>query len=141
MILEWSFGFHAPAFRNTQGRIDPRLWFGHCEAWGYNEDDTWIFMDPQGKGLNFTAIHRYDDVVDQLAARYELCDVILKMPNKGRAFRVPLHGPMSCASVCGALVGIRALFPITLAVKLRKHGAEVIHEAEGRSRGQSCPPA
>lgn len=141
MILEWYFGFHAPSFRNLEGRIDPRLWFGHCAAWGYNEDDTWVFMDLQGKGLNFTAIHRYDDVVDNLAARYEICSLILKMPNNRKDFRIPVHGLMTCAAICGALVGIRALFPATLAVKLRKHGAEVIHEAEGKSRGQDSATA
>ena len=136
MILEWSFGFHAPSFRNAEGRIDPRVWFGHCEAWGYTEDETWVFMDPQGAGLNFTAIHRHDDVLDHLAARFELCHLILKMTNDQRLFRLPLHGIMTCASVCGALVGVRALLPATLAAKLRQHGAEVIHEAERKSRGQ-----
>jgi len=138
VIIEWSFGFFNPSLRNLQGRIDPRVWFGHCEAWGYTEDQTWLFLDPQGIGLRMRVMHRHDDVMDQLEARYALCDLILTMPAADPAFRFPLHGPLTCASICGNLVGIRALLPSDLRRKLQANGARISHEAtKGRSNGQS----
>ena len=136
MILEWFIGFHKPCFRNIEGRIDPRLWLGHCEIWGYTEDQTWLFLDPQGRGTAIRVMHRYDDVLAQLDARFLLCSAILKLPCADPAFRLPLHGMITCASVCGHMLGLRALLPSTLRRKLRAKGAEVIkHETQGRSQG------
>lgn len=129
LIREWYFGFHRPMLRH------PRLWLGHCEAWGCADDDTWLFIDPQGVGLIAYTAFLYDDVQAQLRARLDLCDEILRLPAPKRGFRVPLHGPMTCASVCGSLVGIRALVPWTLRRSLLAKGAEVVHETEGKSGG------
>ncbi|MGL6209112.1 MAG: hypothetical protein ACRC14_04695 [Paracoccaceae bacterium] len=131
-MIHWFFGFHAPYLRNYLGRIDLRGTFGHCEAWGYNEDETWTFVDPLGAGMRITSLHRHDDVTDALHARFLICDSILKIASPSRHFRVPLHGPMTCASVCGALVGVRALVPASLKRKLIRNGAEIVHETERR---------
>lgn len=141
MIIEWSFGFHRPHFRNLPGKVDPRGWLGHCEAWGYTEDQTWLFIDPQGMGTRMRVMHRHDDVMDQLEARYALCSLILTLPATDPAFRFPLHGPLTCASICGNLVGIRALLPSGLRRKLRAKGARISHEAQRRPSGQSSADA
>lgn len=133
MILEWFVGFHQPRLRNLKGRIDPRLWLGHCEIWGYTEDQTWLFLDPQGRGTAIRVMHRYDDVRDQLDARSLLCHTILKLPGTDPAFGLPLHGMLTCASICGHMLGHRALLPAVLRRKLLAQGAEVIkHESRGR---------
>ena len=143
MIVEWFFGFHAPRLRGFEGKIDFRYWLGHCEAWGYTADDTWIFLDPQGKGFKIRVMHKYDDVMCQLEARYAICESILKIKNDEPEFGLPPVCVMSCASVCGALVKIRALLPSTLKRKLLTNGAEIMHERvcdgrrlQGRSSGQ-----
>lgn len=139
-IVVWHFGFYRPSFRNIEGRIDPRCWFGHCDAWGCNEDGTWIFLDPQGRGARVDAMHRWDDVQDRWAAQLALADCIVRT-SANRPFRFPFLGIHTCASVCGSLVGIRAYLPSSLRRKLLRQGAEVIHETERRSEGQSRPPA
>ena len=136
MIETWFFGFYAPSFRNLEGRIDPRLWFGHCEAWGFNADRTWVFIDPQAKGMIVRLEHRHDDVMDMLQARSELCAVILQIEGGDPDMIIPSHGFMTCASVCGSLVGLRALLPGTLKRKLLRNGAKVIHETEGRCKSE-----
>jgi len=135
MIVSWFFGFHAPSFRNSAGRIDPRVWLGHCEAWGFTEDRTWLFLDPQGIGTMVRVMHKHDDVQDALLARSMLCKSILSVSGGDPAMRFPAHGVFTCASICGSLVGIRALLPASLERKLRRNGAKVIHEAEGRPQG------
>lgn len=143
MIIEFYIGFYRPAFRNNEGRIDVRGWLGHVEVWGYTEDQTWFFLDPGATGSTVTLIHRYDDVVDRLAALFDLCDLIVKMPPASKKFRVPLHGPMTCAAIVGHMVGLRALFPSTLKRKVLRNGTVVSdgQQTEGRSEGQgSAPP-
>ncbi len=132
--IEVYFGFYRPWWGLTG-------LFGHCDAWLYTEDDTWVFVDPGSTGLHVRVTHRHDDVQDLIAARFELCRSILRMPAREPAFRVPVHGPMTCASVCGSLVGVRAYTPWGLRRSLLRNGAEVIHEAEGKSRGQGRPAA
>lgn len=126
MILVWYFGFYKPALRDHTGKIDPRLWFGHCEAWGCNEDGTWVFLDPQGRGMRVSTLHRYDDVQDRLMALMALCDTIVRFQSD-REFRLPLRFLATCATICGSLVGVRASLPWTLKRKLLSHGGEVTH--------------
>lgn len=130
MIREWFFGFHDPVMK------EPAMWFGHVEVWGFTEDETWMFMDPQGKGTKIVVAHKYEEVSAQIGARLSLCDLILSYKTD-KEFSIPVHGIMTCANICGSLVGIRALVPSTLRRRLLAQGAEVIHEAEGRSRRQS----
>ena len=140
MILEWYVGFHYGRFRNHKGSIYPFGWLGHVEIWGYTEDDTWMFFDPQVSGTKVIVAHRYDDVMDQLTARHSICDLILRLPNEGRKPPFNLWLPMTCASVISHMTGVSAFTPWGLRRKLRAIGAEVIHEnAEGRSSGQGGP--
>ena len=142
MISAFYVGFHRPWFRNTDGRIDPRGFLGHCEIWGFTLDGTWIFIDPAGQGAKIRITHMHDEVNAHLAWRFELCSIILKLPADDPVFRLPVHGPMTCASFCGHLLGVRALLPSTLRRKLLAKGAEVIHETtEGRPDGQGGPAA
>lgn len=132
MIATWFFGFHEPSFRDTDGRICFRRWWGHCEVWGVTADDTWLFLDPMGVGTHVRVVHKFDDVTDQIEARFLLCDQILSFPARDPCFRHPLHGLLTCASVCGHLVGIRAFAPAALRRKLLANGAEIIHEQAQR---------
>lgn len=132
MIIEWYIGFHAPCLRDINNRISPRHWLGHCEIWGYTEDQTWVFIDPQGEGAKIRVMHRYDDVMDQLEARHAICRLILKMPATDPKFTLPIYGALTCASFSGHLLGHRALLPSTLRRKLLGNGAKVIHEAQGK---------
>lgn len=140
-VMEWFFGFHSPSLRNLKGDLSYRLWFGHCEAWGYTSDDTWIFLDPQASGLKMRVMHRHDDVLANLEARHLICKTIIRIPATDPSFRFPLHGPITCASLCGNLVGIRALLPSGLRQKLLRNGGQIIHEAERRSSRQGRAPA
>jgi hypothetical protein len=131
MIRVWHFGFHRPVYSK------PSLIFGHCEAWGMGEDETWTFIDPQGAGMKVYTAFRYDDVACQIQARLELCSEIITYPAPSAAFRLPLHGLMTCAAICGSLVGIRALLPNTLRHRLLANGGKVYHEAQREPGGQS----
>lgn len=141
MMEAWYVGFHRPWFRNTEGRIDPRGFLGHCEIWGFTIDGTWLFIDPAGQGTLVRITHLHDEVQAQLAWRFETCTHILKIPSADPVFRLPVHGPMTCASICGALLGVRALLPGTLRRKLLARGAEVIHETSEREPGGQEGPA
>lgn len=141
MILEWYVGFHHGRFRNHKGQIYPFGWLGHVEIWGYTEDDTWLFYDPQVSGTKVIVIHRHDDVIDQLEARYSLCDLILRLPNDGAKPPFNLWLPMTCASVIAHMTGVGAFTPWGLQKRLLAKGAEVIHEnPERRSRRQGRAP-
>lgn len=134
MILEWYVGFYNGAIRNHKRRLYPYGWFGHVEIWGYTEHDTWLFFDPQGQGTKIILTHFHDDVMDQLNARHCLCDTILRLPNGMQKPMVPVYPPMTCASIVGHMLGVRAFTPRGLKAKLLAIGAEVIHEnAQGRS--------
>lgn len=117
-------------------------WFGHVEIWGYTDDETWLFIDPQGTGTKVLVIHRYEDVMDQLNARFSLCDLILRVPASSAKPMFPIHLPLNCASLVGHMVGVRAFAPAGLRRKLLAKGAEVVHEnPERRSSGQGSAGA
>ncbi|PZQ99199.1 MAG: hypothetical protein DI533_00380 [Cereibacter sphaeroides] len=132
--IEVYVGFHSPSLRNGEGQIDPRCWLGHVVAWGYTEDETWFFLDPQGAGMRIAIVHRYEDVNDLLAAHFAACAMILRQPYRFPEFRIPLHGLMTCATICGQLTGVRALLPRTLRRRLLARGAEIIHEVPKEHR-------
>lgn len=136
-MIEWYVGFHRPYLRNDEGWTYRGL-VGHCEIWGYNEDGTWLFIDPQGRGSRIRVEHRHDEVQRHLTFRYALCTEILRLPADDPDFSLPFFGPLTCASLCGHLTGVRALLPSTLRRKLLAKGAEVVHEqAERGSPGQT----
>lgn len=132
MITGWFFGFTRP-WRDWHGV------FGHVEAWGCDAEGSWVFIDPRSTGLQLNIMFRFDDVEDVLTLLNQRCDIILWMPQPIGEFHIPLHGPMTCASICGSLVGLRALFPWGLHRKLLAKGAEVVHGqgTQRRSQGQS----
>ena len=137
-LLEVYFGFHAPGFRNHTGRIDPRCWLGHVEVWGYTEDGTWLFLDPAGAGMSVTVIHRHEAVVDALGHRMRACDSILRMEGAPPSFALPIHGLLTCASIAGQLVSVRALLPWTLKTRLLRKGAVLVHEKRESTSGRPC---
>lgn len=143
MIEEFYVGFHKPYLRDAEGKLSVRGMFGHCEIWGYTSDGTWLFLDPQSKGGRVRITHVYDEVNQHLAFRFALCTEILRVPADDPEFRVPVFGPLTCASICGHLLGVRALLPSTLRRKLLAKGAEVLHgrSAERGSAGQEGPAA
>lgn len=132
MISGWFFGFTRP-WRDWHGA------FGHVEAWGCDEAGSWAFVDPRSTGLQVAVLYRFEDVEDALTMLNQRCDQILWMPVLLKPFSVPLHGPMTCASICGSLVGLRALSPWGLRRKLLAKGAEIVHgpSSQGRPTGQS----
>lgn len=136
-MIEWYFGFFRPTLRNIEGRIDWRCWLGHVCCFGYTEHNTWVFFDPKGAGPAFLVTHMKDEVDLQLQAHFAVCDTILRLPDRAVSYALPFHGLLTCASVCGYLVGVRAWLPAALKRKLLAKGAEVIHEAEGRPAGSS----
>lgn len=134
-MLEWFVGFYDPKLRNHNGKIFPRGWFGHVEVWGYTEDDTWLFYDPQSNGTKVVVIHKHDDVLDHLTARHCLCDAILRLPAIAGAGPFNFYLPMTCASIVSNMLGVRAFTPWGLKRKLLANGAEVIHENPERRSG------
>lgn len=140
-LIEIYVGFYHPGLRNVEGRIDPRCWLGHCEMWAYTADSTWIFLDPAATGVKVVLTHHHDEVMDAQQARFDLCDVILRLPFQGK-FTLPPFGVLTCASFIGSFLGVRAFVPGALRRKLLLKGAEVIHEnSKGRSGRQSRPAA
>lgn len=137
MIEEWSIGFYKPYLRDTEGRLTIRGLLGHCDIWGWTADGTWLFIDPQSRGSRVHVCHAYDDVEAQIRARFDLCDLILRVPANDPEFRIPIFPLLTCASFCGHLLGIRALLPATLRRKLLAKGAEVVHgqQAKGKPGG------
>lgn len=134
MIIEWSVGFYRPYLRTVEGNLTLRGIFGHVDIWGWTADGTWLFLDPQSLGSRVHVCHAYDDVQAQLKARYDLCDLILRIPADDPKFLIPIFPPLTCASMCGHLLGIRALLPSTLRRKLLAKGAEVVHGQETKGR-------
>ena len=114
-------GFHPPS------REPLTSFLGHVEAWGYTADETWVFVNPEHDSLKITALHRLDDVEAEMARLFHACRLILRT-RPGRALRVPLFPPMTCAGVCGHLVGLRAWTPWGLRAQLLRAGAEIVHE-------------
>ena len=128
IVQKWYFGFNRPFLRTESGRLTSRGIFGHVQAWGYTENvENWIFLDPKAIGLRMAVVFRHDDVLAHLASRFDVCDEIIEIENNPVDFTIPVHGPMTCASICGGLVGIRASFPATLRRKLLAKGAKVYH--------------
>jgi hypothetical protein len=129
MITGWFFGFTKP-WRDIHGI------FGHVEAWGCDDDGSWVFLDPRSTGMRVEVIFRFEDVEDVLTLLNQRCDSILWMPQPLDPFEFPLSGPMTCASICGSLVGQRALFPWGLHRKLLAKGAEVVN-GQNSQRGSA----
>lgn len=137
MIQEWSVGFHKPYLRDTDGRLTIRGIFGHVDIWGWTADGTWLFIDPQSLGSRVYVCHAYEDVEAQIKTRFAMCELILRVPADEPKFLIPIFPPLTCASMCGHLLGIRALLPATLRRKLLAKGAEVVHGQAKNPAGRS----
>jgi hypothetical protein len=134
-LVEIYVGFHPPS-RESMATI-----FGHVEAWGYTDDQTWVFIDPCRARTTVTAVHRHDQVEEMLAYRFAACSEIWRT-SKVRDMRLPPLVPLTCIGVVGTMIGCRAFTFRGLRGKLRKIGAEKIHaRPKGRSRGQEGTPA
>lgn len=127
MITGWFFGFTKP-WRNPVGI------FGHVEAWGCDEDRSWVFIDPRAAGMMVNVFYRFEDVEDLLTLKNQECSEILWLPAPIGQFSFPIHGMMTCASICGSLVGLRALSPWGLRRKLLANGAEIVHGQKATGR-------
>lgn len=135
-------GFYRPvSLREAWRRRDFSLIFGHVEAWGCTEDDTWWFLDARGAGTLLTIEHRHDEVDLHLWARFECCDLILRVGHEPEPFRWPIHLTMTCASQVGHLLGVRAYLPSTLRRRLLARNAEVVHDTERGPEGEAGPRA
>lgn len=144
ILMEAYVGFHRPRFRDEDGKISPRAWFGHVEMWGYTRDDAWLFFDPQASGLHLLIAHRHDEVNDLLRTKFAQCALVLLTTPEEDGFRFPLHGHMTCAAIVGAALGKRAWLPTTLRRKLLRDGAKVIHDEvrlQGKRVRQGGPAA
>ena len=131
MITGWFFAFYRP-WRDWHGL------FGHVEAYGCDENRSWVFVDPRSTGLQITCLYKFEDVEDAITLINQRSNSILWLPNSTGEFRLPAYGPMTCAAVCGSLVGLRALSVGGLHRKLLAKGAEVVHGqgSEGRPARQ-----
>lgn len=107
---------------------------GHVEAFGRNADDTWWFYDPQRVGTFMLVAHRFDEVAILIEDIRSRADRIYRVPER-TFLSFPSLLPMTCATQCGHLVGLRAWTPAGLERKLRTLNAEVVHDSERRSRG------
>lgn len=131
-LVEVYVGFHPRA----DWRRDFWASLGHVECWGYTQDETWVFIDPQRVGTRVTALHRLEEVENALTARFARCELILRL-TPAHDFAMPLLGPFCCVTSVAAVAGIRAWTLGGLRRRLLAAGAEVVHaRPEGRSRGQ-----
>lgn len=136
MIRVWYFAFHAPSgWDGLRGRASIYSIFGHVEAFGYTDDETWLFFDPQGKRTVIHVAHRHDEVSALMAERWAAAETIYRIEaQENKLF--PLHPTMNCVSQCAALLGWRAYVPATFRRKLLRNGAEIIHGPSREPRGQ-----
>lgn len=110
-ILEWFFFFHPKS--SLRGVLSGReewtgLW-GHVEAAGYTEDDTWLFFDPLSRQTRIRVTHRHDDVVCLLDSRLTAAEQAFRIRPLDRRVSYPLIRPhLHCVTQCSALLGVRA---------------------------------
>lgn len=126
--LTWYFSIHDPQIN------DPRRWLGHCDLWGVTRDDTWFFLCPRHNGFHVLVAHKAEEV-DALWAmclhgaarvyRYE-------KPQIERA--IPPIAPLSCASICAHVLGLRAWTPHGLEQRLVRNGATQIWNASDENK-------
>ena len=128
-VEEMFFVFHRPvSLRQVLRREDSwRTIFGHVEMYGCTADGTWIVINPEGRAFDLRVLHRYDDVVDMIASKRAVAQVIVRFPRSlARHYRVPAFPPSNCAVVCASLAGVRAWTPRGLLRRLIERGGEVI---------------
>lgn len=133
-VAEIFVAFHRPrGWRYLRRSRDWPSCFGHVEAFGIMLSGDWFFIDPSRRRMNLDIEHRHDEVQEMILDIHERADLILSVePVQGPL--LPPICPMTCASVIGHLVGVRAFTLGGLERSLRRIGANEVKNAgpEGR---------
>lgn len=125
-VDEMFFAFTHPKWERIWQ--DPLMVFGHVQAFGFTEDETWLFVDPVRTGLDIRIMHRHDEVEARITHVAAQADALL-MLEAPRKMRIPPFVPATCVGVCGYMAGVRAFTPTGLERKLRAMNAkDVLHE-------------
>lgn len=117
--LVWYVGFY-PRRRSLAG-----MW-GHCDMWGMTRDHTFVFLDPARSGFQVQVTHKAEEIDFLWALRLEAAHSMLRIDAPRVLHRLPFLGPLSCASICGHVLGVRAWTPRSLRAKLLANGAQEV---------------
>lgn len=115
---------------------EPGQWwarnYGHISTF-WNEKDTWIHLNAEGRGFEVGVFHAHDEVEDFLTYMFAHTLVV----RHEVLLRSHFFQPMTCVSVTKHAFGIksRALFPDGLLRTLRKSPhAEILNEGQESQR-------
>ncbi|QDP64853.1 MAG: hypothetical protein Unbinned5081contig1001_10 [Prokaryotic dsDNA virus sp.] len=124
-VVEFYVFFHPPK-RSLTGCM------GHVEIAGYTDEDDWVFINPSAKGTLIDVLYKKDDVEIWLWSLFENTQVFrTRKIGKGGITLMPL---MTCATMIGHILGVRAFTPWGLKRQLRQNGAEVIYDGTIKQR-------
>jgi len=135
---EWFFFFHHPSrIGNCIRRKDSWLAIlGHVQAACYNEDLTWMFIDPAGARTKVWLTHHFDEVEALLDFRIAHARATYWIaPMEGGISFPALRPHNNCVTICASFLGLRAYTPWGLERMLVAHGAEKV-DAEAKVRGR-----
>ena len=93
--------------------------------WGVTKDETWVFLDPCRQGLCVQVAHIAEEVDHLILTRMVRAHTVIRFEAIEPCFTIPPISLHTCASVCGATVGIRAWSPASLQRKLLENGGEI----------------
>jgi hypothetical protein len=115
--------------------------WGHVEAFGRDPSGVWFFLDPTRFGLRLKFAIDAAAVDAEFAERLATADMVFRLPRTAPLDGRPMLCPYTCASVVGALIGIRAWTVEGLRLKLLASDAEVIRayprSPEGRQGSEA----
>ncbi len=118
-VKVWYFAFHPP------GKKDWLQRWGHVDAFGMSASGAWVFLLPERRRIKIF-VENHPPTIDIMFADLLSRTDVLRVETQ-RDFNLPPINMHSCASICGALVGIRAFTPHGLRKKLLRNGAERIN--------------
>lgn len=98
---------------------------GHVEMFGTSGDGTWIFLNPERTGFSVEVQHIAEKVDALMAKRFQIASQILRIETAHKTTFPPIQ-LMTCASICGHVLGIRASTPRNLKRRLLANGAEEV---------------
>jgi hypothetical protein len=101
-------------------------WWGHVDMWGVTRDDTWVFLDPARAIFQIQIAHKSEEVNGLMAERFANAEMVLRYTAAPIKHRLPPLGFLTCASICGHTIGLRAWTPLQLKRKLLRNGAEIV---------------
>lgn len=127
-VVEWYFAFYKPTTAS--------IWqiFGHVSIFGYTDRDTWVFYDPERRKPNFVVTYNKGQIEDEIARQFALADEIIRMKPVTREYRLPPLMPITCASLCASMAGLRAFSVWGLRRKVLANNGEV--RSHGRPKGR-----